>query len=174
METDQGRLLLTFSYCNCSLPILLVASLGELLVWYCVSRASLLCTDFIYVGKSSHLFYCNCIIYLVYTSFSEGLANPVLAFAESGKELTTIGGTGTQLLFLGSYCADLKSCSALSVVEEMYAYSLTLHSDFEGRGVSQNCNWLYFKFLSHLAAAANPQSCSHFGGLVSALFVAPF
>lgn len=75
---------------------------------------------------------------------------------------------------LGSYCADLKPCGALSIAEEMYAYSLMLHSDFEGRGVSQNCNWLYFKFLGHLAAAANPHSCSHLGGLVSTLFVASF
>lgn len=93
VETDQGHLLLNFPHCNCSIPILSMASLGELLVWF--SRASLLCTGFIYVGKSSRLFHCNCIICLVYTSFSEGLANPVLAFTESGKELTKRGGIGT-------------------------------------------------------------------------------
>lgn len=33
VETDQGHLLLNFPHCNCSIPILLMASLGELLVW---------------------------------------------------------------------------------------------------------------------------------------------
>lgn len=97
VETDQGHLLLNFPHRNCSLPILLMASLGELLVWYCVSRASLLCAGFIYVGKSSRLFNCDCIICLVYTSFSEGLANLVLAFTESGKELTKRGGIDTYM-----------------------------------------------------------------------------
>lgn len=54
----------------------------------------LLCTGSIPLGKSSHLFYCNCIACRVYNSFNKSFANPVLDFTESGEGFTELGGIG--------------------------------------------------------------------------------
>jgi len=54
----------------------------------------------------------------------------------------------------------------LSIVEEMYAYILVLHSGLEERGIHQNSKWFYFNFLRHLAATAQPQSSSYFSGVL--------
>jgi len=53
----------------------------------CVHRTSLFCTGATPPGKSSYLFYCNHIVFMVYNSFNESFAKPVLDFTESDKEL---------------------------------------------------------------------------------------
>lgn len=72
----------------------------------CVSRTNLLCTGSIPVGKSSHLFYCNRIACIVYNSFNEGFANPVLDLTESGKEFTEVGGIGIWITSLSNCFAE--------------------------------------------------------------------
>lgn len=102
----------------------------------CVSRTNLLCTCPISVGKSSHLFYCNCI---VYNSFNESFANPVLGLNESGIEFTEVGDVGIWITSLDNCFAECISSLIWNPVvcsEKLYVYSLILHSGFEESNLS--------------------------------------